>query len=119
MKHQEIKQFFADNIRYKDWHFVINEKNGVTYMQVQFEAEDSFAPGKVELQHCRKWQLSEWMTPTELVRTAFLAVIQAERHETEESFLYKGQAIFNSHIAADKLVEVCQAGAYEHRAPIA
>jgi hypothetical protein len=115
MQLQEIKDFFKENISYKNWELLIKEKNGVPYLQIQFVASDNFS-GKEERQYCRKWQLSEWMTKTELVRTAFLAVVQAERHELEENFLYKGKAIFNSHLSADKLVELAsQPDATEHR----
>lgn len=115
MKFEQIKDFFAKNISYKNWEFLIKEKNGVPYLQIQFLGKDNFS-GQEERQYCRKWQLSEWMTRTELVRTAFLAVIQAERHEIEEAFRYKGEAIFNSHISADKLAELAiHAENYEHR----
>jgi hypothetical protein len=117
MKFQEIKQFVAENIQYKNWEFHVKEKNNVTFLQIQFEATDNFS-GKLERQYCRKWQLSEWMTRTEIVRTAFLAVLQAERHESEEAFKYKGQAIFNSHLSADVLAGIAQFESnYEHRLP--
>jgi hypothetical protein len=117
MKFEEIKQFFAENVQYKNWEFHIKSKNGVTFLQIQFDAPDNFS-GKLEKQYCRKWQLSEWMTKTELVRTAFLAVLQAERHESEEAFKYKGQAIFNSHLSADALAEIAKSETnYEHRPP--
>jgi hypothetical protein len=112
----QMREFFEKNISYKNWELLIKEKNGVPYLQIQFVAPDNFF-GIEERQYCRKWQLSEWMTKTELVRTAFLAVVQAERHELEENFLYKGQAIFNSHISADKLAELSALpDATEHRA---
>lgn len=117
MNLNEIKHFFAEDIRYKDWEFHIKEKNGVMFLQIQFMAPDNFS-GAPERQYCRKWQLSEWMTKTELVRTAFLAVIQAERHEIEEGFKYRGEAIFNSHLSADALAELAKSTAnYEHRPP--
>jgi hypothetical protein len=115
MKYEEMVEFFAKNISYKKgWEFHIKEKNGVPYLQIQFVAPDNFT-GKPERQYCRKWQLSEWMTKTELVRTAFLAVLQAERHETEETFKYKGADIFNSHLNVDALTVLVAANAYEHR----
>jgi hypothetical protein len=105
MNIEEIKQFYADNISYKDWEFVIREKNGVPYLQIQFNAPDNFS-GKHERQYCRKWMLSEFMTVTELVETAYKAVRMAEEHELRESFKYKGHAIFNSHIYVGHLLEI-------------
>jgi hypothetical protein len=117
MNLQEIKNFFKEHIQYNKigWEFIVKEKNGVIYLQIQFESHDNFS-GKWERQFCRKWQLSEWMTKTELVSTAFLAILQAERHEIEETFLYKGQAIFNSHLSADSLAELAARNdSWEHR----
>ena len=77
----------------------MEQKNGVPFLQVQFKAVDigcdDISPKR--LQHCRKWQLSEFMTPTEIVRTAFLAVRQAEIHECEENFKYMEVSIYNPH----------------------
>jgi hypothetical protein len=98
MKIEEIKTYIKNNILYKNWEFVVGDKNGVPYVQIQFDAPDNFNPHVLSRQYCRKWQLSEFMTETEIVRTCFLAVKQAETHELEENFLFKGNAIFNSHI---------------------
>jgi hypothetical protein len=120
MKFEEVKKFFKDNVSYKDWEFHIKKKmtNGVEqdafYFQIQFVAPDNFN-GNPERQYCRKWLLSEFMTPTELVRTAWLAVQQAERHEMEENFKYKGSDIFNSHLEVDALAILCKLNKYEHR----
>jgi hypothetical protein len=114
MTTQEIKDFVAKNIQYKDWKFVVNDKNGVVYVQIQFEAPDNFNGG-VEAQHCRKWQLSEWMTPTEIVQTCWAAVQRAEMHEAAEAFKYRGRDIFNTHINVEALAQVCADRRYEHR----
>lgn len=116
MQLEEIKNFFKNNISYKaGWDFLIKEKNGVPYLQIQFNGADNFT-GKVERQYCRKWQLSEWMTPTELVETAWAAVQRAEMHEAKETFKFKGQAVYNSHLNVEKLVQLCQSNdATEHR----
>jgi hypothetical protein len=122
MNYEEVQAFFAAHIAYKPgWEFHIKKKktNGkevdAFYLQIQFNAPDSFDKNKVERQFCRKWLLSEFMTPTELVRTAFLAVAQAERHEMEETFKYKGYDIFNSHLDVEALATACNAKRYEHR----
>lgn len=117
MKIQEIKEFIAKNIQYKDWTFFVNEKGGVIYVQIQFEAPDNFNGG-IEVQHCRKWQLSEWMTPTEIVQTCWAAVKRAELHEAAEHFRFKGADIFNTHIDVEALAEVCTGKRYEHRGDV-
>lgn len=111
----EIKKFVAKNISYKDWEFYIGSKGETVYVQIRFDAPDHDNPTKIERQHCRKWQLSEWMTRTEIVQTCWAAVVRAEIHEAAETFKYKGADIFNTHISVDELVELCDAGKYEHR----
>jgi hypothetical protein len=51
----------------------------------------------------RKWFLSEHMTRSEIVGTAFKAVLTAMEHETREQFTYRGQAVFGPHIDVDRL----------------
>jgi hypothetical protein len=100
----EIKAFVTANITYKPtWEFHVKEKNGVMFFQIQFVAADN-ATGVLERQYCRKWQLTQWMTTTELVRTIYKAIIAAEIHEASELFLYRGKAIFNPHMDVDALV---------------
>lgn len=54
----------------------------------------------------RKWFLSPYMTKSEVVQTAFKAVLTAVEHETREQFTYRGQPIFDPHYDVDKLVEL-------------
>jgi hypothetical protein len=54
----------------------------------------------------RKWFLSNHMTRSEVVQTAFKAVLTAEEHEAREHFKYRGQSIFDPHYDVDKLVEL-------------
>lgn len=114
MNIEQIRKFVASNIKYKDWAFVINEKNGVMYLQIQFIAKDNFSDD-TSIQHCRKWQLSKWMTETELVQTAWAAVQRAEIHEAAENFKFKGADIFNTHLDVEWLAALCRDNKYEHR----
>ena len=115
MNKQEIKNFIDENIRYKDWEFYIGQKGETIYLQIRFFAPDNFHPENIEQQWCRKWQLSEWMTPTEIVQTCWAAVTRAEMHEISEQFKYKNQAIFDTHISVDALADICKEGKHEHR----
>ncbi len=115
MNIQEIKCFVVENISYKDWEFFIGDKNGTIYLQLIFFAPNNLHPENIECQRCRKWQLSEWMTPTEIVQTCWAAVTRAEMHEISEQFKYKNQAIFDTHIKVDALAEICEQGKHEHR----
>jgi hypothetical protein len=111
----QIKEIFKNEIKYKDWEFHVSDNPCDIWVQIRFMAPDNFHGGEAAEQHCRKWRLSIHMSKTELVRTAFLAVIQAERHESEETFLYKGKAVFNSHLDIDKLAGLHDENAMDYR----
>lgn len=68
------------------------------YLQVVFFGKDARSGGSRVEQRCRKWQLSPYMTDTEVVVTAFKAVLAAEEHECREKFKYKDQPIFSPHL---------------------
>jgi hypothetical protein len=93
-------------IQYKDWTLHIGEDKGRAYLQWQFNSTCA-KTGAQELQHCRKWQLSPFMTESELVQTAFAAALSAEEHECREFFTYAGKRPFQPHISVQALMEVC------------
>jgi len=95
----------VNQIQYKDWEFYIGGSNQRPYLQIRFLAVDSENPGVLEWQHCRKWWLSRYMIPSEILRTAWKAVLAAEEHEAGERFTYKGVALFNPHADLDALAE--------------
>jgi hypothetical protein len=110
---EQIKEI-VDEIQYRpDWEFHVGKYENSTitkgiierspWLQIRFFADD-------EMQHCRKWQLSFHMTPSEIVRTAWKAVLAAEEHEAAERFRYKGVMIYNPHFDVDALVEFAKGG---------
>jgi hypothetical protein len=107
---EQIKEIVGE-IQYRpDWEFHVGGAatffDVVTtnpFLQIRF-----FADG--EMQHCRKWQLSFHMMPSEIVRTAWKAVLAAEEHEAAEQFRYKGVMIYNPHFDVDALVEFAKGG---------
>ena len=106
MKYEAIKKFVKDNIRYEDWEFHVKRKGQTIHLQIQFMASDPNGTIFRHRQYCRKWQLSTHMTPSEIVRTCHLAVIQAQIHEISELFKYKGVAIFCNHRDVEELVKL-------------
>lgn len=52
----------------------------------------------------RKWRLSRFMTKSEIVQTAFKAVLTALEHEAREAFTYHGASIFDPHYNVDALL---------------
>ena len=103
----EMRQIAAE-IEYCGWNIEVREggNDGRPYLQVQFRAYDARA-GKCESWHGRKWCLSHHMTRSEVVLTAFKAVLTASEHEVRENFRYRGRAILGPHVDVDALWEVC------------
>lgn len=54
----------------------------------------------------RKWFLSIHMTKSEVIQTAFKAVLTAVEHELRETFRYRGQAIFGPHFSVDVMADL-------------
>jgi len=102
-----IMREIAEQIEFRDWIVRIDEKNDVPFLQIQFWDTCSVT-GEKSLQKCRKWTLSYFMVPSEVVRTAHLAIVKAFEHEVSEQFKYKGQRIYNPHHDLDVLAEVCK-----------
>lgn len=88
-----------------EYMFKIGEKNGVLYLQASYMDGDAYT-GHSEMQHTRKWQLSEHMTKSEFVQTAFKCVVTSMEHRAREMFKYKGQRVFGPHFDVDALCEL-------------
>lgn len=109
MTAQEVGQILAA-VQYKDWSFIVGSEGGQwLYLQPQFIAvcRDS---GAIQPQKGRKWRLSQHMTKSEIVQTAFKAVMTAEEHEARENFTYRGRAIFGPHYDVDDLAWLAAEG---------
>lgn len=102
-------------VSYKDWQIVIAEDGQRPYLQVRFSALHVDSGERAE-QRGRKWLLSTHMTRSELVATAFKAILTAEEHEAREAFLYRGQAVFGPHFDVDALADLSESGATDKRA---
>lgn len=82
------------------------DTRGFFYLQIfELEALDNVTGGKTDW-YGRKWLLSEHMTEAEIVQTVFKAVMTAVEHEVRETFLYKGQSVFDPHYDLERLVEL-------------
>lgn len=96
---QQLKDILS-GVKYKNWTLRVIEKTpDVFLLQWIFYAIDNNFPESTELlpQHCRKWYISAYSTDSEVIRSAWLAVHQAEAHEIDENFTYQGCRIFNPH----------------------
>lgn len=93
-------------VQFKEHTFHVGEMGNGFYLQVQYMDTD-VDTGKEEKQHGRKWYVSRFATRSEIVQTAFKAVLTSQEHIAREFFLYKGKRIFGPHYDVDKLVGLC------------
>jgi hypothetical protein len=92
-------------VEYKNWTFHVVGDADRLFLQVAFNGNCS-KTGLPNNWKGRKWDLSRYMTKSELVQTAFKAVLTAEEHEAREAFLYKGRPIFEPHFDVDALWQI-------------
>jgi hypothetical protein len=95
------------DIQFNDWIFDLRFDSGRPYLRVRF-AGPCNTTGTFQEWEGRKWFLSSPTSKSEIVQTAFKAVITALEHEARETFRYKGEAIFGPHFDCDLLVELCK-----------
>ena len=101
-----------DDVKYKDIKFDLRRcPEGRSYLQA-WAVRQCTKARLVQKQKGRKWFLSKYMTKSELVQTAFKAVLTYEEHEVRESFKYKDQAIYGPHFNVDVLAQVCAGGVH-------
>lgn len=122
--YDEIRDVLSD-VSFNDWEFHVKpfdtkggpmmEKLSHHYMQIQFMAPD-LTTGEPERQYCRKWSLSLHMTVSEVVYTAFKAVMAALEHEAREQFRFRGASCLGPHVDVEQMVELTRkASAHDHR----
>lgn len=100
---------------FKDWDIVVRLDDSRPYLQVQFD-DACAVTGAFERQYCRKWMLSYHMTDSEIVTTAYKAVMAAIEHEVREHFTFQNQRIFNPHFDVYALVQLSKDKAISKRA---
>jgi hypothetical protein len=110
VKHEQLIAILAD-IKILDRRFIVTpaqchptfdeHDNGArpTYgwhLQVTYNEAD-VDTGKVEQQYSRKWYIADDATESDVVDTAFAAVMRSYDHVVQEHFTYKGQRVFSPH----------------------
>jgi hypothetical protein len=83
-------------VQFEGFEYVTATKGEVVYLQIACSSKCNVTGDPMRWTG-RKWMLSEHMTDGELVQTAFLATKIAVEHELRETFLYRGQPIFDPH----------------------
>lgn len=107
MRLSEIEDLL-EKVKFQDWEFYLGTRGMELYLQVKFDAPCTVEGGQPQKQHGRKWFISEHMTKSEIVQTAFKAVITALEHEAREMFTYRDRPVFGPHFDVDALHGICQ-----------
>lgn len=79
---------------------------GHWYLQAVYLHPD-IVTGLPERQYTRKWLISQHMTKSEIVQTAFKCCITSMEHRCREAFKYRGKRIFGPHFDVDALHRIC------------
>ena len=77
------------------------------YVKITCIAENTLT-GTPEVQHGRKWYLSEHMTDDEIIKGAFGAFERFIAHEVKEGFKVDGKRIYNPHTDFEELLKICE-----------
>lgn len=99
----------VERVTYKEWRLEFEldtRRSFAPFIRWHFRAVCSKS-GDIVVQSGRKWYLSQHMTESELVLTAFKAALTAEEHECREQFQYRGRRILNPHVSVQALLSVC------------
>lgn len=75
------------------------------YLQVTY-FEPDVDTGKVELQKSRKWLIELDASETDVVHTAFSAVMRSYDHVVQEHFMYKGKRIYSPHFSVEDRLKI-------------
>lgn len=110
--------FFTEiltNIRFKDYVLRLRiDEHAKMYLHGEY-LEPDVITGETKLQTTRKWVISQFMTKSEFVQTAFKLCLTSMEHRTREHFLYLGERVYSPHYDVDALVELCKVQAFDER----
>lgn len=110
----ESIQALLDYIQCMNYRFTVLPKDDGFLVQLRYFDKD-IDTGEETEQATRKWYVSSHSVDSEIVRTAFKAVMTSLEHIAREKFLYKDVAIFNPHFDVEKLVEFARCSVYDQR----
>lgn len=111
---QEVEDILAQ-VKYKDVEFKAgtidddDDDDSDFYLFLQcagWEADN--VTGEAKLFFGRKWLIPTPITKTDIVNTAFKAVMTWEEHEIREQFKYRGKSIYQPHFDPDELAELTE-----------
>lgn len=93
---------------YPGFTFKLEQRSGEVFLSVVCVTGIDNATGDPDAWSGRKWLLQRHMTNSEVVLTAFKAVLTALEHEARELFIYRGQPILHGHPDVEQLVTLME-----------
>jgi hypothetical protein len=106
-----------NRIQFRDWTLRSGDLSDGRYIQWLFPAP-CHQTREPSIQHGRKWPISQHAIADEVVKTAWLAVEVALRHEALEDFTVDGVSPFHPHTDFEKLLGLQHLpGIHVRRAP--
>jgi hypothetical protein len=102
----DVRQVLSD-ISYLEHEFLVETADGGFNLQLRCREED-FHAGEPSIQYGRKWHICQYSSTSEIVQTAFKAVLTWVEHDAREHFRYKGAQVFGPHFDVERLVDLCR-----------
>jgi hypothetical protein len=96
----------VERISYPGFTFKLEQRSGEIFLSVVCVNGTNNVTGAPEAWSGRKWLLQRHMTNSEVVQTAFKAVLTAIEHEARELFLYRGQPVLDGHMDLDQIASL-------------
>lgn len=102
-------------IDYPGYTFQLSDNPRKPWLRVHCDEGTCNVTGEPMSWNGRKWLLSVHMTETEIVWTAFKAVLTALEHEARELFTVDGVAVADSHLSINEMVSFARAAQSDGR----
>jgi hypothetical protein len=101
----EVRAILA-KVRFRGLEFCVSETADGFFLRLHGPAGDADS-GQPASQLGRRWHLARDATQSEIVRTAFKAVLTWLEHEAREFFTYQEARVFGPHLDVDRLAALC------------
>lgn len=98
----------VERIEYPGFTFKISQRQGEIFLQIVCLNGVDNETGKPKEWVGRKWRLSRHMTNSEVVQTAFKAILTALEHEARELFRYRGVPVLHGHYDLEQMATLMQ-----------
>jgi hypothetical protein len=107
MTRKDVEEIVSQ-VKFMDRTFRLLDKGDGWLLQMQYMEPDVDKPGSEPvLQSTRKWYVSPFMTPSEVVETAWACVIRSMCHVASEHFTFRGRKVYYQHLDVQARIDMC------------